>query len=184
MRELGDCLERGDLRILPEPGVFGGDSALRHYGCGFDHGEARAALDDAAEVGEMPGGVVAVLGGVLAEGGEHDAVLEGDAADGERLEEFGDRVAIRLGGGGRSCWRLLGGSVVGYLNEIRVGIVWDGQWTYSWSGLVGDIRSGVMLTLACNTVMGRHVYGCSVFGPQVDEDNYQKKKGNGNNGLL
>lgn len=37
----------------------------------------------------VPHGVVAVLGGVLAEGREHDAVWEGQTAELEGFEEFG-----------------------------------------------------------------------------------------------
>ena len=40
---------------------------------------------------------MAVLGGVLTEGGEEDAVLEGEASDGERCKHLGNRFAVWLG---------------------------------------------------------------------------------------
>jgi hypothetical protein len=50
---------------------------------------------------------MSIFGGVLAEGREHNAVLEGQAADLEGLEEFGDGLAIWLGVGGSSGGGLL-----------------------------------------------------------------------------
>jgi hypothetical protein len=64
--------------------------------------------------------LVAVFGGVLAEGGEHDAVLEGGAAEGEGLEELGDGSAIGLGVGGGSRRRVLCGGEVG---DLVVGVL-------------------------------------------------------------
>lgn len=78
------------VRVVPDARVLGGDAALWRHGRGFDECEAGAAEDDGGEVREVPGRVVAVLGAVLAEGGEGDAVVEREAADFERGEEFGD----------------------------------------------------------------------------------------------
>lgn len=66
-------------------------------------------------MGELPAAEVAFVGGVLAERGEENAVLEGEAADGEGLEDLGDRSAVWLGVGGCSRRRLLCWSEVGYL---------------------------------------------------------------------
>jgi len=51
-------------------------------------------------VGEMPGSVVAVLGGVLTEWGEENAILESEASDRERCEDLGDWFVVWLGIGG------------------------------------------------------------------------------------
>jgi hypothetical protein len=50
---------------------------------------------------------VPVLGGVLAEGGEEDAVLEGEASDRERCEDLGDWFVVWLGIGGCAAGRVL-----------------------------------------------------------------------------
>ena len=68
--ELYDLAERLDLRVFPDSTVFGCDASFWDDGCGFDECDARPALDYAAEVGEVPCCLVAVIGGVLAEGGE------------------------------------------------------------------------------------------------------------------
>jgi hypothetical protein len=56
-----------------------------------------------------------VFGAVLAEGGQHDAVLQRKAPDFEGREEFGDGGVVGLGVGGCSAGRDLGGSEVGDL---------------------------------------------------------------------
>lgn len=89
MCEFDDLPQRLDLAIFPKAAIFGCDSALCCDGSSFDHAQAWAAQDDAAQVRKVPWCVVAVFGTVLAEGGEHDAVLEGGAAEGEGLEELG-----------------------------------------------------------------------------------------------
>ena len=66
VRELDDAGERRFLRVFPETAVFGGDASVGGHAGGFDRGEAGAARQDAAEVREVPGGVVAVGGRVLA----------------------------------------------------------------------------------------------------------------------
>lgn len=62
----------------------------------------------------MPGREVSVLRRVLAERGEHDAVLEGEAAEGERLEELGRVRAIGLGVGSGPGGGILEGGKIGY----------------------------------------------------------------------
>jgi hypothetical protein len=66
----------------------------------------------------MPWCVMSVFGTILAKGREHDAVLEGDAAEGQWLEEFGDGLAIGLGIGGCACRGYLCGGVVGNLIPV------------------------------------------------------------------
>lgn len=121
MREFNDVLESefvGDLAVEPDSRVFGCDASFGDDGCGFDYGEAGTARDDATEMGHVPGCEVAILGGVLAEGREEDAVLEGGAADLEGCECFWDWFRVWLldcGAGGRD----LGGCEVGDLLVLR-----------------------------------------------------------------
>jgi hypothetical protein len=101
-------------------------------------------------MGEVPGGVVAVGGGVLAEGGEHDAVLEGEGAESEGLEELGCWGAIREGGAGGGG---LGGGEVGDLGGgVREEDERGGERTYPFGRLVLDIwmaRHLVVVLLYC-----------------------------------
>lgn len=61
-----DASERLYLRVFPEPRVFGGKPAFWYDSCGFGHGKTGPARNDSAEVGKMPGSVMAVLGEILA----------------------------------------------------------------------------------------------------------------------
>jgi hypothetical protein len=70
----------------------------------------------------VPGCEVAVLGGVLAEGGEEDAVLESEASDFEGGEEFGDWGAVWLRVRGCAAGRVLQGGEVGDLSCVRRGL--------------------------------------------------------------
>lgn len=107
--ELHDPLQRLHLTVLPQPRVLGCDAALRHDCRRLNEGDAGPALDYATEMSQVPGCMVAILGGVLAEGREHDAVLEGEAAESKGLEELGDGLAIFLGvEGGAGGWFLRG----------------------------------------------------------------------------
>lgn len=152
VRELNRSLKRLDLGILPQPAVFRGDPALGDDGGGFDHCQPRAALQDAAQVREVPRGVVAVFGRVLAEGGEHDAVLEGEGAEGEGGEEFGGGGAI---GYRCSCRGGLGGGEVG---DLGGGV----SWVFFWRVRRGrGSYSGLRLILDIS--MGRHLGGVLVY---------------------
>ena len=90
MCKLYDSPEWSDLAVFPQTGVFGRDAAFGEYGSCFDKSESRAALENAAQVREVPVGEVAVVGRVLAERREEDAVLEGYGAEGEGSEELGN----------------------------------------------------------------------------------------------
>lgn len=67
MRKLGDTPERLYLTIFPETEALRGDAPPRQYTRGLHDGEARAALNDATNVGEVPVGCVSILGGILAQ---------------------------------------------------------------------------------------------------------------------
>jgi hypothetical protein len=84
MRKLHDLLQAPlafYMLITPNPAILRRDPSFWDNGCSFYHGEAWTATDYAAQMREVPGCVVAIFGGVLAERGEHDAVLELEAAD-------------------------------------------------------------------------------------------------------
>lgn len=85
--EIGDALQRRNLRIRPEPGVAGGDAAAGLDGGGFEGDEAGAVEGELAEVDEVPVCDVAVLRAVSAHGGDDEAVVDRHAAHAERLEE-------------------------------------------------------------------------------------------------
>lgn len=65
VRELGDGFEAElalEVVIAPDSAVFRCDAAFGDDGCGFDEGEAWAARDYTAKMGEVPAFEVAVLG--------------------------------------------------------------------------------------------------------------------------
>jgi hypothetical protein len=70
VRKFDDASQWINLRVFPEPGVFGRDPVFRGYGCRFDHGKAGPSQNDSAQMGKMPGSVVAVFGRVSAKRGE------------------------------------------------------------------------------------------------------------------
>ncbi|EAU32853.1 conserved hypothetical protein [Aspergillus terreus NIH2624] len=143
--EVDDAAHGGDLGVLPEADVLGGDAALGQHGGGLDHHQAGAALGDAAQMGDVVVGHVAILGRVLAEGGKAQAVLKGDAADGQRLIELGDGLAAGLWVGGSAGRRRLRGREVGDalcggdldVREVHIGV--DG---IDWDGAEGEKREG------------------------------------------
>ena len=112
MRKLYDSPEWSDLAIFPQTGVFRRDAAFGEYSSGFNKSEAGAALNDAAQVGKVPVGEVAVLGRVLAERREEEAILEGYGAEGEGSEELGDARVVALGILSRACNGGLFGGIV------------------------------------------------------------------------
>ena len=81
VEEPGDALKGGDVLVLPDAEVAGGDAALRGDGGGFKDDEGGAALGAGSEVDEMPVGGEAILRGVLAHGRNADAIGEGEGAE-------------------------------------------------------------------------------------------------------
>jgi hypothetical protein len=77
-----------EVRIVPDPGVMRRDAAFGDNGRGLDESKTRPTGNDAPQVCKVPRREVAILAGVLAEGGEGDAVGEGKAADVERGEKL------------------------------------------------------------------------------------------------
>jgi len=82
--------------VTPDARIFGCDSAFWEDSCCFDQCEAGSSGNDASEMCEVPACEMAILCRVLAERTEHDTVLQCKASDGERLEEFGDRLVVGL----------------------------------------------------------------------------------------
>ena len=78
--ELGYALERGNVVVLPDAVIGGGDTALRRDGGSLKGDQACATLSTCAEMDEMPIVGEAVLRGVLAHGRDSDAIGEGDGA--------------------------------------------------------------------------------------------------------
>ena len=62
------------MGVLPDAEIAGGDAAFGGDGGGFQDDQAGATLGAGAEVDEMPIRGEAVLRGVLAHGGDADAV--------------------------------------------------------------------------------------------------------------
>jgi hypothetical protein len=86
VQEGGDALELGDVLVLPDAEVAGADAAFRADGVGLGEDKGGTAYGAAAEMDEVPVVGEAVSGGVLAHGGDGDAVGEGEAAKFERGE--------------------------------------------------------------------------------------------------
>ena len=85
--ELGYALELGNVVVLPDAEIGGGDAALG-CDCGSLEGDqAGAALSARAEVDEMPIVGEAIVRGVLAHGRDSDAIGEGDGAESKGREK-------------------------------------------------------------------------------------------------
>ena len=87
MEEAGDAVELGDVLVFPDAEVAGGDAAFGADGVGLGEDETGAADGAAAEVDEVPVVGEAVEGGVLAHGGDGDAVGQSKATKLERGKE-------------------------------------------------------------------------------------------------
>ena len=85
-----DALEAGDVLVLVNAEIAGGDAALGHDRGGLKHDEAGSALGTAPEVDHVPVVGEAVFCGVLAHGRDADAVGEGD---GPKLKRRKKRMA-------------------------------------------------------------------------------------------
>ncbi len=108
--ELGNALEAErslKLVVVPDSCILRGDTSFWDDGSSFDYGQTRAPGNDAAEMGELPATEVSFVRRVLAKRRKEDAVLKGETADCERLEDLGDGFAVWLGIRGCSGWRLL-----------------------------------------------------------------------------
>jgi len=81
--EFIDAPKHGQVLVFPDAEVFGADAAFGRYRRGFLDDEGRAAHRAAAQVHEVPVVGKAFHGAVLAHGRHHDAVFEGDTAQGE-----------------------------------------------------------------------------------------------------
>lgn len=108
MSELHNLSKPRDVGIEPYARVLGGDAATSLDGRSLHNKQARATCDNSAHMrGGIPGLLEAVNARVLAERRNEDAVLESDAADLERREEFGNGGSVRLRVDCSSCWRIL-----------------------------------------------------------------------------
>jgi len=83
-----DALQRGDLCVVPQAQVFGGDTALGGHGGGFGENQPRPADSAAAEVDQVPVVGQAIDAGVLAHRRHGNAIEQGQLAQGIRFEQL------------------------------------------------------------------------------------------------
>ena len=96
--------QRLGVRVGPQPEVVGADAALGHHRGRLGEDQADSSGGEGAEVHQVPLVGEPVDGGVLAHGADPDAVVEGQAAQGERGEEHTATSPGRAPGiPGRSC---------------------------------------------------------------------------------
>jgi hypothetical protein len=86
-KEVGDAPKVLDLIVLPDSEVGGTDATFGNYGVGFGEDRTGASDGAGAEMDKMPGVGETVFAGVLAHGGDSDAISEGDIPDLERVEQ-------------------------------------------------------------------------------------------------
>jgi len=67
--------------VLPDTEILRADAAFRGHGAGFGKDQGGAAYGAAAEMDEVPIAGEAIGAGVLAHGGDYDAVAEEDVAN-------------------------------------------------------------------------------------------------------
>ena len=72
--------------VLPDTEILRADAAFGGYGAGFGEDEGGATDGAAAEMDEVPVAGEAVGAGVLAHGGDDDAVAEEDVANLQFIE--------------------------------------------------------------------------------------------------
>jgi hypothetical protein len=81
LEERGDALEHRNVFVLVDSVIARADAAARFYGGGFHNHESGTADGAAAKVNQMPVRRESIDGGVLAHGGDGDAVAKGNFAD-------------------------------------------------------------------------------------------------------
>jgi hypothetical protein len=89
--EPGDAPQCRLVRIAVEAGAPWGDPPYRLDVGHLEAQERRARVGQHSQMREVPVGHRAVHGGILAHGGHHDAVLEREAAEVDRLEKGAHR---------------------------------------------------------------------------------------------
>jgi len=76
-----DAGEEGDVLVFPDAEILRADATLGGDSAGFGEDEGGAANGTAAEMDEVPIAREAVGAGILAHGGDDDAVAEEDVAN-------------------------------------------------------------------------------------------------------
>ena len=85
--ETGDALQWGYLLVIPQAEVFGGDTPVRGYRCGFGNDQAGATDGAAAQMDKVPVVGQAIDGGILSHRRDRDAVGQRQLTQGVRLEQ-------------------------------------------------------------------------------------------------
>ncbi len=107
--EAGDSLQGLDLAIMPKAKILRGDTAVFGHGNGFGKDQPGTADGAATQVHQMPVVGQAVLRRVLAHGGDHDTVRQGQLAQGKGLQQLahGPPLWLSVGCGiarGKDAW--------------------------------------------------------------------------------
>ena len=79
--KMRDAGEEADVIVFPDAEILGADAAFRGDGAGFCEDEGGASDGAAAEVDEVPVVREAIDAGILAHGGDNDAVAEKDVTN-------------------------------------------------------------------------------------------------------
>ena len=87
MDEAGNPLKVGDVVVFPDTEVCGRDAAFGQDSGSLKRDKSGSALSTGTEVNQVPVTGEAVLGGVLAHGGNADAIGKGDRTQLERRKK-------------------------------------------------------------------------------------------------
>ena len=94
--EIGQTLDPGDELVIPQRQIADGAATAPVDLGAFDEHQPRAAGGEPADIHQVPVGGKAVVGGVLVHRRDADPIFHGDAADGQRLKQFGVRHGQKL----------------------------------------------------------------------------------------
>lgn len=87
MQEVGYAFQRGDLGVLPETGVLGGDAAVGKDAGGFDNSQRCTPVCKGSQVDEVKICQMAIVCRVHAHWRDPDSILKGNISDFERREK-------------------------------------------------------------------------------------------------
>ena len=80
--------------VVPQAKTVGGDATLGRYSGGFDHEQACATVEQIGPMHQMPiVGLAIQIAGILAHGGDHDAIGQAQWAAGRTELKGGEKLA-------------------------------------------------------------------------------------------